>query len=293
MTRSRSPKTLVETLEPRTLLSALITTAPVVTAPASTNLSPATSTTTAPPTAVPPVATSTGITLHLTQGVSFTGVVAFYPSPVLDPPDAYSATIDWGDGSTSQATLQYGVRNNVGGYEIIGTHAYDNAGNFRIVSTVTEAPIVTPGQPTPQWIRLVARIVSLAIVSPAGTGGVTIHELPAVQFTADVGSFDFPAPGTGLNATINWGDGTPPSQGTLVPSGVVGLDVIDYQVQGTHAYAEPGVYSITVLITKSGPGLTPTSAASPVYLLLTIDSTAIVGATAVTPVSSTAALSNF
>ena len=213
-----------------------------------------------------------------------TGVVAFYPSPVLDPPLAYSATIEWGDGTTSKATLQYGVQNNVGGYQIIGTHTYSNAGNFRILSTVTEAPIATPGQPQPQWIRIVARIVSLAVVSPASTGGVTIHESPGVQFTADVGSFQFPAPGTVLAATIDWGDGTPPSQGTLIPDGIVGIDVVHYQVAGTHTYASPGAYNIHIIITKSGPGLTPTPSTSPVFIVLTIDSKALVGLTP-TPVA--------
>jgi hypothetical protein len=101
--------------------------------------------------------------------------------------------------------------------------------------------------------------------------GVTLHEQAGVQFTASVGTFVTLAPGTNLHAYIRWGDGTS-SQGMLKSDGVVGIDQIKFEVDGTHTYRRSGTFPINVAVYQSGP---PGSLA-PVRLVASIKSIAIV-----------------
>ncbi|HSZ58903.1 MAG TPA: hypothetical protein VK797_24905 [Tepidisphaeraceae bacterium] len=105
---------------------------------------------------------------------------------------------------------------------------------------------------------------------PVGQG-VTLHEKAGVSFTASVGTFVTLAPGTNLHAYIRWGDGTS-SQGVVKSDGVVGLDEIKFEVDGTHTYHRPGTFPINVTVYQSGP---PGSLA-PIRLITTIKSSAIV-----------------
>jgi hypothetical protein len=224
-----------------------------------------------PVVAAPVASTGTGFTLHLTAGVPFSGKVAFYPSPVLDPPFAYSGTIDWGDGTTAAATLGYGSQGNASGVIFSGAHQYVKAGTYTIKTSVLYGPLPGSGIEVPT--RVLTTIKSKAIVAarPANSsGGVSINEVAGKKFTANVGSFMYIAPGTGLSATINWGDGKI-SSGKLSAAGIVGIDVIKYNIAGTHTYAMPGIYPITVTVTRSFP-----LAGSAIQLITTIHSTASV-----------------
>ena len=260
---------LLEVLEPRTLLSASFMglMEPIVHGDVAVGHSLA---------AAPTIGSTKGVgkTLNLVVGTAFSGEVAFFPSPVLDPPDTYAASIAWGDGTTSNATLQYATENGAGGYQIIGSHTYNAAGTYKTTTTVFEKMIAgTPGGPVATPIILVATIVGKAVVIPGNSaGGVTLQETTNHPFTAPLGSFITIAPATHLTATINWGDGKT-SAGTIVSTGVVGLDTIQFQVSGTHTYAVAGTYGIQIKVTK--PGL---SSAMARMTVATIDSTAVVTA---------------
>jgi Bacterial Ig-like domain len=81
---------------------------------------------------VSPVAT--GTTIAAVAGEPFTGPVALFfdTYPGLTAA-AYTATIDWGDGTISASTIQ---PNTLGGYDVIGTKVYDAPSMSRTV-TVT------------------------------------------------------------------------------------------------------------------------------------------------------------
>ena len=51
------------------------------------------------------------------------------------PPSAYSATIDWGDGTTTTGT----VAADGAGFKILGTHVYGDEGNYSFTVSVAEA----------------------------------------------------------------------------------------------------------------------------------------------------------
>jgi hypothetical protein len=87
------------------------------------------------------------------------------------------------------------------------------------------------------------------------SAGITVYEEPGAKFTADLGNFVTIAPGTGLQATVNWGDGTT-SKGVLKSDGVVGVDEINFEVDGTHKYRKAGTYAIKATVFQPGPSPT-------------------------------------
>ena len=85
-----------------------------------------------------------------------------------------------------------------------------------------------------------------------GTVGVPIDDAPVVTFTDGDGS----TPPGSYTATIDWGDGTAPSTGTVTETNGV------YQVTGDHTYQQAGTFPVGVTITRPGSvGLSATTAA--------------------------------
>jgi hypothetical protein len=249
---------VIEPLESRQLLSATID--------SSTLLS-----VTTPVSVVATAEVSHGVTVYLQEGRSFTGSLGYLSqvSKSLTAHLTITASVNWGDGTDAAAGVV--TIGSTGAISVSGTHTYAKAGKFAISVTVTGRPVAIPGQPVPDYIVLLGTIKSRAIVSPANSsGGVTLNEIDHKAFTASVGTFITIAPGTNLHANIKWGDGSS-SAGTLKAVKVIGLDEIEFEVNGTHTYAEAGIFGIVVTITH--PGLTSTSSAE---VITTINSTAIV-----------------
>jgi hypothetical protein len=76
--------------------------------------------------------------------------------------------------------------------------------------------------------------------------GATFGATEGVTFTGTVATFTDPdraSTAAEYSATIDWGDGTQPTPGTI--SGQGG----QFTVSGTHTYAEQGTYSVTITIT--------------------------------------------
>jgi hypothetical protein len=153
-TMARNLHSVIEQLESRRLFSGSISPSPAPLA-AAIGTRPATIST--------HIKTVGGPTLHEIAGVHFKAAVGFYASPVLDPPGAYSASINWGDGSTTQATLFYGANGAKFGYYIDGAHTYAKPGQYVVTTTLVIGPI-NPKIAFPTTI--IEKIIGKAIVAP-------------------------------------------------------------------------------------------------------------------------------
>ena len=77
-----------------------------------------------------------GPALVLSAGTEFSGTVARFTDTEADGTvEGYTATIHWGDGNISTATV---TANGDGGFDISDTHSYTDRGVYKVLVTVSE-----------------------------------------------------------------------------------------------------------------------------------------------------------
>jgi hypothetical protein len=188
-----------------------------------------------------------GFTVVATEGSdSGNQTVATFTDP-SDPtatPGDFTATIDWGDGSTSSGTItQPGGVGTM--FVVSGHHAYAEEGTFAITVSITDKAGNTASATSS---------ASVADAALTATGGFTVTategSASASQTVATFTDANSTAPVSDFTATIDWGDGSTPTAGTVTQPGGIGTAFV---VSGSHTYAEEGAsYSIKVSITDVG-----------------------------------------
>jgi hypothetical protein len=169
----------------------------------------------------PAVVPTGGFSLSAVEGVAFTGkLVATFTDPggaeLSDDPVAYSATIDWGDGTAPTPGAIFTPDALV--FTVKGGHTYAEEGSYTIAVTIhheTAADAQTTSTAT----------VSDPAVAPTGgfqlitARGAPLCDVTVATFT-DPGGAEPNASDPGpisahYVATIDWGDGTPASAGEI------------------------------------------------------------------------------
>jgi hypothetical protein len=190
-----------------------------------------------PATSANPLAITGGV-IQATEGTTFTGAVAAVGAAASGAVAGdFTATIDWGDGKSSAGTV---VASGNGGFLVLGNHAYSEEGtetvtvsvsdksSHTVTSTATaqvaDAPLVATGVNIP--VQQSLTVSNLQIASVTDTGGAEA----AASYTA----------------TIDWGDGTTTSTGTVSVSGNT------ISVAGSHTYAMAGRYDVTATFKDEG-----------------------------------------
>ncbi|HEX5447009.1 MAG TPA: DUF4214 domain-containing protein [Pirellulales bacterium] len=204
--------------------------------------------------------TATGTTLSVPEATVLTpAVVATFTD--ADPNGTvsdYTATIDWGDGSSTTGAVTAGPPPAAspisgapaGAFYVSGSHAYAEDGAYTIAVKIADAGGATATATS-----------SVTVTEPALTGAaVSITGQERVALGTVPGSANPAAPQaivatfthgsnleatTGFSAQIAWGDGTF-SPGTVVAVSPAGTG---YQVLGAHTYLDEGNFSVTVTIT--------------------------------------------
>jgi PKD repeat protein len=223
--RVSSRRAVIESLETRTLLSAL------------------------------PLTGSTGNVITGFEGSS-TGTVLLGPftdgnqaATVADyttPPG--SVVVNWGDGSAPQ-TLATSNLTSIGSpngveWTVNAAHTYTEEGTYAYTVTVSDddgAATIVSG--------------SAVIADAPLTAGPAIHLAPSARVSL---------PGTTIVATftdansfattgdytdqIDWGDGSPESTGVIVATATPGV----FDVEAGHSYAESGIYTTLVTVHDDG-----------------------------------------
>ncbi len=146
---------------------------------------------------------------------------------------AFSATIDWGDGTTSAGTID---ANSQGGFDISGTHTF-GIGSSNITVTITDIR-TTAGLGG----RTATAYSTLTSPAPPTQGtGVSIDATAGQLFSGVVAHYT----GVILNslssysANIDWGDGHF-TRGTITADGQGGV-----AISGSNRYAHSGSYTVT------------------------------------------------
>ena len=167
----------------------------------------------------------TSHSFNATEGTLTTGQVASF-SGGNGP---FSATIAWGDGTSSAGTIS--------GSNVFGSHTFAEEGPTNITVSVTDAGTTASST--------IAQTIGDAALFSTDLGSVPIGANEGAVFSGQVMSFDDTDPGKtagDYTASIAWGDGTI-SAGTVVAVGA------GFGVTGSHAYAEHGTYNGITTVT--------------------------------------------
>lgn len=172
----------------------------------------------------------------------------------------YSATIAWGDGSTSSGAIAFDSGS--GTFTVSGAHTYGEEGTFTITTSIHHDAASDAS------ITSTAKVIDPAVVA----GGVGVTAVEGAAFTASISTFMDPGgpepnasdPGALANHytvdSIDWGDATPLD----TTSGTISFDgSTTFTVQGSHTYGEEGSsYTITAIINHEGMKTTVTTTAT-------------------------------
>jgi PKD repeat protein len=184
---------------------------------------------------VPPAPQVTGQSINATEGAPFSGVVATFTS--ADPAGSYSATINWGDGTTSVGTV---TATGPGAYSVSGDHTYAEEGTYTVTVQVTDQTNQTSGRAMDT-----ATVADAALTVTASAAGAQSNRYAAIGATFT----DADPQGTvaDYSATISWGDGT-----TSAGSVAANPYAPGFAAGGVHRYARGGTYTVTLTIRDSG-----------------------------------------
>jgi hypothetical protein len=193
--------------------------------------------------------TVTGAPVNAVEGASFSGAVASFidadPNGVASD---FSATINWGDQTSSAGTI---AANGSGGFSVTGTHVFAEEG-ARVTVTVSDAGGASAS---------VMSSGSVADAAIALRGVVGFREHHRSNFTATVATLTDADPGgtvTDYTGQISWGDGTTsacPSTSCSVTVRVGG----GFTVSGSHNYPNNGTYTVTITISDAGGSTSKTT----------------------------------
>ena len=156
------------------------------------------------------------------EGLAFSGAVATFTASDAGP---FNATIDWGDGSTSDGSIS--ANGNV--YTVAGSHTYAEEG-----SDAVSVAIIDAADSTTATITSTAALGESDVLTPSA-GQYTVTGTEGVSVSGNVALFadsGYPTNAAAdFTSTIDWGDGTT-SAGTVSGPAATSLDM----------YSQPGDY---------------------------------------------------
>ncbi|HEV3162701.1 MAG TPA: hypothetical protein VGZ22_01575, partial [Isosphaeraceae bacterium] len=178
----------------------------------------------------------------------FSGPVAtFTDADLSGMPGDYTARIDWGDGrQPTNGTIE---SDGHGGFIVNGAHTYNEEGSYTIKVTVYDTKIGTGGASGTATTPVTVADPPLTLQGGAFTaapGQNTSYIVASGTLGEQPGEF---------TVTIDWGDGSAPTTGTVSINHMITTDTGDFytlNVYGLHNYAALGQYTVHATINDDG-----------------------------------------
>ncbi len=182
--------------------------------------------------------------LSTIQTGTTSGVVATLSSNLVHTASDFTATIDWGDGTASPATL---VANGSGGFNVVAAHQWNSADTFTFTVSVTDVngTLAADGTATVTPRLLVALGKNFTSQKKVPFSGVV------ATFTDNLGA----TLASGYVATVKWSDGT------TSPATIVQNSDGSFGVSSSRSFnSSGGVFASIKVSTTSGAFTTTASA---------------------------------
>lgn len=179
-----------------------------------------------------------GVPVSAVEGNGFTAPVATVTDP--DPASTaseYSATVDWGDATSSAGTLSGPTG---GPFTVSGSHTYVEEGTYTV--TVHVVDVDTPSNTA--TATTTATVADAALAASCAAPAVSPQAFVGnVAMLTDANPFGTT---TDFTATIAWGDG---ASSAGVVTGPIGGP---FSISGSHNYGSTGFFTITTSISDVG-----------------------------------------
>ena|GEM_PF-901938 len=146
--------------------------------------------------------------------------------------DEFTATIAWGDGTTSDGTIE---KSDQGTFDVHATHAYDHAGKFTISILVEDEGGADIQGLRPASITYDAKGQHFGAYESVATGEVILATIADPEENLDADP----------TVTVDWGDGE-----TSTATVVYNDEDKEYQILGNHTYSETGTYAVRLAIAE-------------------------------------------
>ena len=177
--------------------------------------------------------------ITVVEGQPFNGTVATFSDPgSSDPPSDYTASIDWGDGTTTAGDI---TSTGSSSFAVTGSHTYADELNGEINVTVGEPGVGFTLGPNPDSVTVTegdfGDITPVTLTVPEGG---TLTDVSVGSFTDAGNSL---ATASNWSASINWGDGTTAAGTVTGPTGG------PFTVSGTHTYSSVDEGTLPVVVT--------------------------------------------
>jgi hypothetical protein len=175
-----------------------------------------------------------------------TEVATFTDINTSDTASSFTATINWGDGTTTTGKV-----GSNGTFTVTGGHTYADEGSFPLGVTINDTANNTN-------LALSSSTVTVAEADVLTAHGLTFTASPGQAFSGTVATLtdtDTSNVASDFSATINWGDGTSTTGVITDTAGII-------SVSGTHTYGSAGRDAVTVILTEDAPGTATATASS-------------------------------
>jgi ELWxxDGT repeat protein len=186
------------------------------------------------------------LTIHMptvSEGIStgtFT-LATFTDANTNAPATEFTASVSWGDGSSSAASVA--ATGTPGVFAVLGAHTYAEEGSFTLAVQVSDV-----GRSATSGILTIAvadhALANLSILAPTATEDKSTNLVTVATFADFLG-----APATDFTALVHWGDNT---TSTVTGAGIVAMRGGYFRVQAAHTYAEEGTYTLAVQVLDDG-----------------------------------------
>jgi uncharacterized repeat protein (TIGR01451 family) len=181
--------------------------------------------------------TAGATTFSATEGSAFSGTVAtFTDTNPSAPAGDFTATIDWGDGTTDAGTVSGAAG---GPFTVAGSHTYAEQGTHSVRVVLTDDAPGTASATANSTAVIAEAPLSITGAPVAATEGTAFSD--KVATLTDANTFSTAADFT---ATIDWGDGT-------TTAGTVTGSAGHFTVGGQHTYADEGAFTATVTVRET------------------------------------------
>jgi hypothetical protein len=182
--------------------------------------------------------------LTLTPNPNTTEGALYTISGTFTDPDVgqtHTATVDWADGTVSNATI------NEGAQTLTATHVYaDNDIIEGLVTLLDDAG----GQDAKQFSCTISNVVPVVDAGPDQSASICVPLVISRPFH-DAGTLDT------HTATVDWGDGSPVTNASVIespygpPGNAAGLNG---SIAASHAYSAIGPHTVTITVVDDNGG---------------------------------------